>query len=249
MGPDFKDHFSPVAAGYARFRPAYPPALFAELAAAAPARDLAWDCATGSGQAAVGLAAHFERVIATDASAEQIAQARACRGVEYRVAPAEASALPMRSVDLVAVAQAVHWFDRSAFYAEVRRVLRPGGVLALWGYGLNRLGDPELDGALQRLYRDTLGGFWPAERGWVEDEYRSLDFPFAALPLSPCAIEADLSLEAFAAYLRTWSAVQRFRTVHDRDPVADWELEVRPGWGAGLRRVTWPVFGRLGRQA
>ena len=135
----FQDHFSAVAAGYARFRPRYPTELCADLAAAAPAHGLAWDCATGNGQAAVALAAHFARVVATDASAAQLARATPHPRITYRLGPERESGLDDGSVDLVTVAQAFHWLDLDAFYAEVRRVLRPRGALAVWCYDLARV--------------------------------------------------------------------------------------------------------------
>jgi ubiquinone/menaquinone biosynthesis C-methylase UbiE len=128
---NFKDHFSEVAARYAEFRPSYPAELFAWLASLCKEHEAAWDCATGSGQATAGLAAHFRQIIATDASAEQIAHAGAPGNVIFRVATTEASGLDARSVDLVSVAQAAHWFELPRFFAEARRVLKPGGVLAL----------------------------------------------------------------------------------------------------------------------
>ena len=107
----FKDHFSGHSADYSEFRPTYPDALFAGLAHACAATELAWDCATGSGQAAVGLSHYFDKVIATDASANQVAQAEAAPGVEYRVSRAEQTDFAAASFDLISVAQALHWFD------------------------------------------------------------------------------------------------------------------------------------------
>lgn len=248
MTPDFRDHFSGVAAGYARFRPGYPPALFAWLAERAPARDAAWDCATGSGQAAVGLAEHFARVVATDASGEQVAHARPHPRVEYRVAPAERSGLDPASVDLVTVAQALHWLDLPAFYREVRRVLRPGGLLAVWSYGNLSLPDERLDRILQAFYHDTLGPCWPPERRLVEEGYASLEFPFAEAAPPPFAMEADLTLADLGGYLRTWSAVKRYAEAHGTDPVEAVEAELRPTWGdpGRPRRVRWPLAIRAG---
>src|SRR5262245_38403499 len=128
MTTSFKDHFSTVASNYALYRPRYPAELFAYLATLVPTCEFAWDCATGSGQAAVALAAHFKRVIATDASATQIANGETHPRVEYRVAPAEQSGLAAASVDLLTVAQALHWFDLPRFFVEANRVLRPRGV-------------------------------------------------------------------------------------------------------------------------
>ena len=164
----FKDHFSSASGRYAAFRPDYPATLYDWLAGQCAEHDIAWDCATGSGQAAQGLAPHFRCVVATDASAEQIRHAATHPDIDYRVAPAEASGLVDHSVDLVTVAQAAHWFDLPRFYAEVARVLKPGGVIALWGYGRMVL-PGELDAPFQRFYEETVGSYWPPERALIDD--------------------------------------------------------------------------------
>jgi SAM-dependent methyltransferase len=171
---DFKDYFSRAAAAYASFRPRYPLSLFEYLGTCCARRELAWDCACGSGQATVDLARFFAQVVATDASASQIAAAAARSNVRYRVATAVASGLPDACADLVCVAQALHWFDLVPFYAEVRRVLRARGVLAVWTYGVLHVEGDEIDARMQRFYWDTLGAYWPAERKLVEEGYRGL---------------------------------------------------------------------------
>ena len=115
----FEDHFSAKATTYIRHRPTYPDELFPYLGSLSPHRHLAWDCGTGNGQAAMGLAKVFRRVVATDASADQIALAPSRKGVEFRIARAEEAGLESRAVALVTVAVAVHWFDLEKFYAEV----------------------------------------------------------------------------------------------------------------------------------
>ena len=164
----FLDRFGTVARGYAQFRPTYPKALFDWLGAIAPSQDVAWDCATGTGQAARGLAAHFERVIATDASAGQIAGVAPLEGVEYRVARAEDSGLAAGTADVITVAQALHWIDIERFYAECARVLKPGGVLAVWSYGPPRAAGADVDVLIQHYDFDVVGPYWRAERTWVD---------------------------------------------------------------------------------
>lgn len=242
----FKDHFSTQAATYARARPTYPAALFAEMARLTPGRALAWDAGTGNGQAAVALAAHFESVIATEPSAAQLAQATAHPRVTYRQSAETAPMIADGSVDLVTVAQAVHWFDRPKFYAEVKRVLRPGGVVAVWTYGLCEIA-PEIDAAVLRVYGGELGPYWPPERHHPETGYRELDFDFPEQPFPRAAMELEWTLPEFAAYLRSWSAVARFMKDKGFDPIEALEAELRPRWGAGSRRVCWPLEGRMGR--
>lgn len=242
------DYFSPRAAGYAAFRPTYPPALFDFVAALAPARACAWDCATGSGQAAVALTAHFGRVVATDASAAQLAHAAPHARVEYRVARAESSGLPDRSVDLVTVAQALHWFDVGAFYAEVRRVLVPGGAIAVWTYGDAVLADAALDARFQRYTRDVLGAYWPPERRFVDDGYRGIPFPFAEVAAPAFLMERACTLAEVAGYVGTWSATTQYVRATGGDPVADLERALAPHWGEPETRVTvhWPLTVRAG---
>lgn len=241
----FKDHFSTQAATYARARPSYPAALFMELARLAPGRALAWDAGTGNGQAAVALAAHFDRVVATDPSAAQLAHAIPHPAVTYLQSAELAPMLADGSVDLVTVAQAVHWFDRPKFYTEVKRVLRPGGVVAVWTYGLSVV-TPEIDAVVRRFYSETVGSFWPPERHHPETGYRELDFAFAERPFPATAMELEWTMLEFTRYLRTWSAVARFSKANGVDPVAALETELAPAWGAGRRRVTWPLAGRMG---
>lgn len=226
----FKDLFSTQSADYARFRPGYPDALFAWLAAAAPARDCAVDVATGNGQAALALAPHFARVIAVDASAAQLAQAPARANVEYRVASAEATGAGAASVDLLAAAQAFHWFRQEEFFAEAARVLRPGGVLAVWCYGLARI-TPSVDAVVLHLYSDILGPYWEPERRLVEEGYAGVAFPFAAIPAPPFEVALDWSLSNLLGYLRTWSALRAFARAQGVNPLVALEPDFARAWG------------------
>jgi SAM-dependent methyltransferase len=243
------DHFTPVAADYAGFRPRYPETLLRWLADRAPARHRAWDCATGSGQAAVELARHFEQVIATDISAAQLAAAMQHPRILYRRAPAEACGLADDSVDLVTVAQALHWLDIERFYAEVRRVLRPDGLLAAWSYGLLETDDVAINRCIREDYHAIIEPFWPDERRHVEDGYRSLDFPLPEIQTPAFALTACWTLDALLGYLRSWSATARYRAAHGGDPVAAFGARLAPVWGGPDRRrtVRWPLSLRVGR--
>jgi SAM-dependent methyltransferase len=248
MRPTYEDHFSGHAHVYSRHRPLYPERLFAYLASTAPALDLAWDCATGSGQAALGLARHFRRVLATDASAEQIAHAHPHERVTYSVALAEASGLADGSADLIGVAQAVHWFDFPRFYAEVRRVLKPGGVLAAWAYQHTRI-DPAVDEILRAYTDETLGPYWPARIQFTNEHYRTIPFPFEELE-PPEAFEAEASwdLEELVGYLWSWSAAHRYLREHGRDPYDTIRDALAAAWGPAEQRraVRWPLHLRIG---
>jgi len=249
-GTGFKDHFSSHAEAYARSRPGYSPALFAHLVSLAPSHQLAWDCATGNGQVAIGLARHFDRVVATDASAAQIDHAFRHERIAYRVEPAEATSLDAASVDLVTVGQALHWFDLDQFYAEVRRVLRTGGVIVAWCYGRCTVA-PDIDAIIDRYYVEIVGPFWPPERIFVESGYRTLPFPFARVPLPAFDMQAEWTAEELLAYLGTWSATKRFEAHHGRDPRDEIAEPLVNAWGSRhlRRRMEWPLSFLAGRNS
>jgi SAM-dependent methyltransferase len=244
----FQDHFSARAADYSKARPLYPAGLFEHLARLAPGRGVAWDCGTGNGQAATGIAEHFDQVIATDPSAAQLAESFPHPRVTYRIGPEESSGLPDGSVDLVTAAQAAHWFDLAAFYREARRVLRPEGVIALWCYGLCRI-SPPIDGLLSVFYLETVGPYWPPERHHIDAAYRTLPFPFEQLPFPQIAMEHRWSLPEFTSYLGTWSAVSGFREKRGSDPLPPFVAALGAVWGPPdeRRRVEWPLSVRAGR--
>lgn len=244
------NHFSTVAADYARYRPRYPASLFVFLASVCERRDQAWDCATGNGQAAVGLAEHFAHVIATDASAAQIAHAEAHPRVTYRVAPAEASGLEEASCDLACVAQAMHWLNPTAFMAEAARVARRGAVVAIWGYERMAAATPAIQDVFDRFNADVLGPFWSPHRAMIEDGYRSLAFPFEELPPEPFVLHASFTAETLARHVGTWSATNRFREEHRADPVPSFLEDLRRVWPSRehVEAVTWPGVMRIGRK-
>jgi SAM-dependent methyltransferase len=242
----FQDHFSAHAADYQTHRPAYPPALFEHLASLAPSRRLAWDAGTGNGQAAVELAKHFERVIATDASAEQVRNAAANSKVDYSVATAEQSPCETASVDLITVAQALHWFAFERFFAEVRRVGRPGFIFAAIGYSGHRV-NSAVD-AVQDRFECIVGPYWPPERAWLEAGYRTIPFPFREIAAPPFTLTITWSLATYLGYLKTWSSIKPFIAAHGFDPVQKFAPEFAAAWGdpATPRLVTWDLHLRVG---
>jgi ubiquinone/menaquinone biosynthesis C-methylase UbiE len=247
----FHDHFSRVSDRYARYRPHYPAALFEWLASLPRRHDLAWDCATGNGQAAVGLSSYFQRVVATDASAEQVANAAIGANIDYRVAPAEQSGLQGNSVDVVTCAQALHWLPRDAFYREVRRVLCDDGVIAVWGYHIPIVGDEAVDQHIRRFHDVVVGPYWPPARQIVLDRFTTIPFPFEEIQPPAFDMCCHWTLDDYAKYLGTQSATDRYRQAHaGEDPVPAFVDAVASAWG-GLdapRDVIFPLFIRAGRQ-
>lgn len=242
------DHFSRQAALYRRFRPVYPESFLAWVAGLAPDRELAWDVGTGNGQAAAGLSGHFRRVVASDLSLRQLAEAEGQPGLAYVLATAEDGPLASGRVDLVTVAQALHWFELERFWAEVRRVLRPGGAVVAWCYERADIG-PAIDLAFRRFHDETMAAYWPARRVHVMTGYRDLSFPFSPIETPSFALSARWDLDHLLGYVASWSAVDRCRRATGADPLPAFERELAALWGAPeqVREIRWPLTVLAGR--
>jgi SAM-dependent methyltransferase len=245
----FKDYFSGHARDYAQARPSYPDALFEFLHGQCVEHDLAWDCATGNGQAAVSLAKSFKKVIATDGSAEQVEQAQPARNIEYRQMTAEEAMLEEQCCDLITVAQALHWFDTSRFFDNVKRTLKPDGLLAVWCYGVQRINEP-MDAAIEHLYEGILGDYWPVERRLVENDYRDIHFPFACTEQRQFNMTREWTLQQLCGYFTSWSALQRYKKDNDADPLELVLPALTEAWGQDPHQahlVSWPLTVVLAR--
>ena len=244
----FKDNFSKQASDYAKFRPRYPDSLFEYLANLCAKRECAWDCGTGNGQCALPLARYFDKVIATDPSEKQLANATQNPRIEYRLGRAEESGLASDSVDLITVAQALHWFDIERFWVEVKRIAHADGIIAVWCYGFLEVA-PEVDALVMRFYSEIVGPYWDFERKLVEDGYRSITFPFSELDPPPFAIELSWSLDHLLGYLQSWSATQKYIATNGTPPIELIEADLKEGWGHAQtsRAVKWPLSVRVGR--
>lgn len=244
-----KDLFSKQASTYARYRPSYPAELVEYVVSFARARERAWDCATGNGQAALLLSPYFETVEATDSSEKQLQQAVAAANIHYSAAQAEQTAFGDACFNLITVAQAYHWFRFDAFEREVRRVAKPGAVIAVWGYHIPQCDHAAINQLINDFYTDTVGSYWDEERKYVDDYYRTVPFPYEELPGKEFIIEVSWEQEDLPGYLNSWSSVQHFIRENGYNPV-DEVMERLPGlWpvGSGALPFRFPVFMRMGR--
>lgn len=243
----FKDNFSQQAALYQKFRPHYPAELYDFLFGQLNSFDTAWDCGTGNGQVAIQLAQRFNKVYASDISSKQLEHAEQKENIHYLQARAEAVPIPDNSIDLITVAQAIHWFDFKAFYQEVRRVAKPAALLAVWGYGLIMI-SAEIDPILDLLYNRILGVYWDKERRLIDKHYQSIPFPFDEISTPGFVIRSQWTRKQLLGYLSSWSSLQHYvRELHD-SPLPYFEDAIAPYWKPGEKKeVRFPVFMRLGR--
>lgn len=239
-----KDLFSTQSKAYSKFRPEYPQALYDYILEHTPGRVRAWDCATGNGQAAKVLSGHFEEVCATDISQQQLAQAHPADNIVYSLQPAEQTHFPEAHFDLITVAQALHWFDAPAFFAEARRVAKPGALLAVWGYAELSVDNTAIHDLLHDFYQHTVGPYWDPARRHVERHYADIHFPFEVRhPASHFRMTFKWQREEMEGYLNSWSAVQTFIRQEGYNPVDQLLLELSSYWGEYERQtVHFPIF-------
>jgi SAM-dependent methyltransferase len=241
-----KDNFSTRARLYAQYRPHYPKELFDHILGHVKENELAWDCGTGNGQSAIPLSKHFKKIFATDISEKQISNAPKKENIIYAIEPAEKTSLADGSVDLVTVAQAIHWFKFDEFYAEVRRVAKPGAVIAVWTYNLLKI-SKKIDSIIYDHHFKMLGDYWDPVRKYVDESYTTIPFPFGEIKTPEFRIEVNWSLADLEGYLNTWSALQKFIAANSYNPVGDLMNEIKKQWGdAEKRNIYFPVYLRLG---
>lgn len=246
----FKDYFSSASDSYKRFRPVYPKALYDHLASISPSTDRAWDIGCGNGQAAVELSQRFAQVDASDASAAQIEQAITASNVRYHVSPAETLAAQNESLDLITVAQAIHWFDHPRFFAEVHRALKPGGVLAIWGYQLLYT-DTELDPVIEHFHSHIVGPYWPKERALLDNSYSKITFPYERESAPEYFMRATWEFGHLLGYLNTWSAVKQYEKQVGQNPVEQEFERLKQAWGNTdePKNIFWPLILYVGKKS
>ena len=244
----FQDYFSRQATGYAKHRPQYPSALFEYLASLVASRERAWDCATGNGQAALGLTPFFQTIIATDASEQQIHNATPHEKISYVVAQSERSPIASHLIDVVTIAQAMHWLDFGRFYAEMNRVVRMGGVIAAWCYGWTQI-EPKIDDVIRAYQNEIVGSCWPPERRYVDEEYATIPFPFEEIHPPTFVVEKRWNMHDLIGYLETWSSTRRFIERNNENPVGRVIHHLENAWGEPTQQklVRWKLSLRVGR--
>ncbi|NNE78157.1 MAG: class I SAM-dependent methyltransferase [Pricia sp.] len=243
-----KDNFSAQSKLYSRFRPTYPNTLLDYICDFVAKKDLAWDCATGNGQVALQIAKDFKKVIATDISKEQIKNATKHDNIIYKIEQAENSSLKNASVDLVIVAQAIHWFDFDSFYKEVKRVLRPNGIIAVIGYGFVQTENPKLTMLIRHFYEDIVGPYWDEERKYVDDHYVTIPFPFEEIAIPKFEMKYKWTSAHLLGYLESWSAVAHYRRKNKSNPVDLIRNQLEKMFSNGRPvEVSFGIIGRMGK--
>ena len=240
------NHFGEQSGNYLQFRPDYPANLYEFILSLVTERQLAWDCGTGNGQAAAILAEYFTDVIATDINEAQLAVAVKKNNISYYAWPAEKTEIKSGSVDLITIAQALHWFNFAAFYAEVKRVAKPKAIIAAWCYALIDI-DPAINAIINKLYNDILGDhYWPKERRYIDEEYKTIPFPFIDIPSPVFNIQKKINFEQLIGYLNTWSAVKEYAKQNGQNPIELIYPELHKAWGMKQRQVSWPIYLKTG---
>lgn len=236
-----KDYFSKQSQGYAKYRPVYPSSLFEFIFSLVKEKQLAWDVGTGNGQTAAALAAEFSKVFATDISEQQINHAAKADNINYAIEPAEHTSLGNESVNLVTISQALHWFNFPVFYDEVKRVAKPGAIIAAWTYTLLKI-DPQTDRLIYDHHYDTLEDYWDAERIYVDEGYANIPFPFKQLTSPDFNIEVNWNLQQLEGYFNTWSALQKFITINGSNPVPALMEQIKKYWPEDeTRKIVFPI--------
>jgi len=245
----FKDYFSKQSKEYATFRPTYPPELFQFINSVVARHGTAWDCGTGNGQVALELTRYFDKIYASDASKHQIENAFLHPKIEYFVSIAESTCLATSSIDLITVAQAAHWFNLDAFYAEAKRVLTPQGTLAIWCYGFFQTPQEELKlkSALQEFY-NTINPYWPPEKKLIDDQYRTIPFPFSEIKSPQIFMQQEWNINQLVGYLETWSSTQRYINDKGQAVILKKFEEIINSVSSPEKLIVidWPIYWRIG---
>lgn len=242
-----KDNFSIQSDNYAKYRPAYPTEFYDYLYSLIPASHAAWDCGTGNGQVAFELAKKFDHVFASDISESQIKNALQSKNIVYSIQAAELTSFKNDQFDLIIVAQAIHWFDFDKFYSEVRRTGKSNAILCVLGYGKIEISE-EMNRVINNFYRNVIGSYWDKERKYIDENYKTIPFPFEEYTAPDFVNKIQWSLEYLIGYLNTWSAVKHFISKNNYNPLDALKKEIEILWGdSEEREVRFPLLLRIGK--
>lgn len=242
--------FNKQASQYAIFRPSYPRELFDYIKNICNEKKIAFDVGTGTGQCAVDLAIDFEKVYASDLSAEQIANANLNDKITYFIAPAHESGLLNESVDLMTIATAIHWFDLNLFFAEAKRILKPNGVIAFWAYGWHECENSEVTQIFNKIGQDILLPYWSEPPKLIWTGYKTIPFPFEEIKVPEFEILTDWNLAQFIGYISTWSATQKFIDKLGYHPAQQFYEQLIKAWGDPEKTLRFrsSLYLRIGRK-
>jgi ubiquinone/menaquinone biosynthesis C-methylase UbiE len=241
-----KDNFSKQAVDYSKFRPQYPEEIIEYIISCVNNKSKALDVATGNGQVAHKLSAHFEKVFATDISQKQLDNAIQADNIIYSKESAEKTSFENQQFDLIVVAQAVHWFNFELFYKEIYRILKPKGIFAVMGYGLFST-NPNSDKILRHFYYDIVGSYWDTERKYLDENYETIPFPFKEIPACKFENQFSWTFEALIGYLQTWSSVQHYISKNNQNPIDLIYEDLKASWQKNNHKVTFPLLLRIGK--
>lgn len=242
-----KDNFSSHASDYARYRPSYPTEFFRYLNTLIANKNNAWDCGTGNGQVAIELSKTFRHVHATDISRQQLDNALPAPNITYSLQPAESTSFPNNFFNLIIIAQAIHWFDFERFYAEAKRTAKKDTLLCAVGYGRPKI-SKEIDEVIDSFYTNIIGPYWDKERRFIDEEYKTIPFPFREIRPPSFSHKLHWSIEHLIGYLNTWSAVTHFIRQNNYNPVDALQTEIQKHWNKDTtKEITFPLLLRIGR--
>jgi len=232
---------------YARFRPTYPTELVELIVSLSPNLYSAWDVACGNGQLTHELSKYFEHVIGTDISQEQLDIAIKNENIQYKVESSAQSSLEKNSIDLITVAQAIHWFEFDSFYTEVKRVAKPDAIIAILGYELLSI-SKEIDDCIIDFYTKTLNGYWDERRKYIDEQYSTIPFPFEEMKIPHYSCKLQWNREDLLGYLSTWSAVKKYMKDTGNDAIEIIKPHIYSMWEVNQeRKVTIPIITKIAR--
>lgn len=242
-----KDNFSLHSDQYAKYRPTYPLEFFNYLNSLVPNKQNAWDCGTGNGQVAFELSKKFNHVFATDISQSQIDNASKSDNISYSVQPAEKTNFKDQLFDLIIIAQAIHWFDFEKFYSEVKRTAAENALICVVGYGRIEISE-NIDSIVGNFYKNIIGKYWDKERKYIDENYKTISFPFQEIQTPNFVNTLHWTLEQLIGYLNTWSAVKHFIKENGHNPIDKLQGELEQFWGKEqLKEVRFPLLLRVGK--